>query len=184
MKLRSRITATLAIAVLSSAMLAGCTAGNAAPEATESAANENPYGGFPVDLPVAEDVVLTLSDGTHDVDITMGELIDLSTEEFTIVEPFVETEQTFRGVALDELFAKIGFESGDSIATIALNDYQYVDTAGAFTSNDGILAVFRDGEQIPMDQGGPIRIVFPSDSEYFTVLDAWNWSLRSIELRQ
>lgn len=182
MKLRNRIATALALAALGSIALTGCTAGNAAPEPTESAASENPYGGFPVDLPAAEDVVLTLSDGSRDVDITMGELIELSTEEFTIIEPFVETEQTFRGVPLDVLFAKIGFESDDSIATIALNDYQYVDTVGAFTSNNGILAVFRDGEQIPMDQGGPIRIVFPSDSGYFTVLDAWNWSLRSIEL--
>jgi hypothetical protein len=44
------------------------------------------------------------------------------------------------------------------------------------------LALSRDGEIIAMDQGGPIRIVFPNGQEYSDFLDAWNWSLRTIEV--
>jgi hypothetical protein len=73
-------------------------------------------------------------------------------------------------------------EPDQQIATIALNDYRYTDSVKAFTASNGLLAVSRDGAPIPMDQGGPIRIVFPEDTPYFSFLDAWNWSLRSIEL--
>lgn len=70
--------------------------------------------------------------------------------------------------------------AGARIETIALNDYRYADTVGQWVDNDALLAVLRDGELIPMDQGGPIRIVFAEDSPAYELLDAWNWSLRSI----
>jgi hypothetical protein len=42
--------------------------------------------------------------------------------------------------------------------------------------------VSRDGQPIAMDEGGPIRLVFGPKSKYFTYLDAWNWSLRTIKV--
>lgn len=112
----------------------------------------------------------------------MAQLEKLVTDPVTIFEPFVKAEQTFRGVPLKTLFEAAGISSTDKISTLALNDYKYDDIAGNFTSNRGILALRRDSQLIPMDQGGPIRIIFPTNTKYFSFLDAWNWSLRSIKV--
>lgn len=177
---RKIVTIAMALSVAWGAT--GCAPTNSTAQPAESeAVEENPYGGFPVDLPAADEIVLSVSNGTDTVDYSMAELIELSTTEITILEPFVEKKQTFSGVPLSYLFEQSGLTASDSVATIALNDYQYVDSVDAFTANNGLLAVLRDGEQIPMDAGGPIRIVFPAETEYFALLDAWNWSLRSIE---
>jgi len=165
-----------AVAAAVALALVGCTStAEPAPEpSTESA-----YGGFAVDPPATDEVVLTIEGGAT-VDFTYGELQDLATVEIAIVEPFVEQEQTFTGVPLADLLAGAGVAADARIETIALNDYRYADTVAQWTENGALLAVFRDGELIPMDQGGPIRIVFAADSPAFDLLDAWNWSLRTI----
>jgi len=163
--------------------LTGCNAQQSANDSTQNTdatVTENPYGGFPVDPPAADEVVLTIR-GSDNRDYTMGELVDTATQEITILEPFVQQVETFRGIPLSVLFNENGLASDSQVTTIALNDYRYTDSVDAFTDSDGILAVSRDGAPIPMDEGGPIRIVFPEGSPYFTFLDSWNWSLRSIE---
>ncbi len=169
-------TPTMIAAALVLLALAGCTA---TPEPVASPSDESAYGGFAIDPPAAGEVVLTI-DGASTVDFTYAELQQLATVEISIREPFVKLEQSFTGVPLGDLLAIAGVEDDARIETIALNDYRYTDTVGQWTSNDALLAVFRDGEQIPMDQGGPIRIVFDESSPAFQLLDAWNWSLRSI----
>lgn len=168
--------ATKIAAAVALLALAGCTA---APEPAPTPSDESAYGGFAIDPPAPDEVVLTI-DGASTVDFTYAELQQLATVEISIREPFVKLEQSFTGVPLGDLLAIAGVEDDATIETIALNDYRYTDTVGQWTGNDALLAVFRDGEQIPMDQGGPIRIVFDESSPAFQLLDAWNWSLRSI----
>lgn len=168
-----RWAAAAALVVLA---LAGCSA---SPEPAPEPSSESAYGGFAVDPPATDEVVLTV-EGATTVDFTYGELQQLATVEITILEPFVEQEQSFTGVPLAELLSAAGVPTEARIETIALNDYRYADTVAQWTENDALLAVFRVGELIPMDQGGPIRIVFDSDSPAFALLDAWNWSLRTI----
>lgn len=164
------------IAVVTMLALAGCAP---AAEPTPAPSTESAYGGFAIDPPASDEVVLTI-DGPRVVDFTYAELQQLATVEVTIVEPFVEQEQTFTGVPLADLLETAGVRRDASIETIALNDYRYTDTVAQWTDNDALLAVLRDGELIPMDQGGPIRIVFDEGSPAFDLLDAWNWSLRTI----
>lgn len=167
---------TAAAAALVTLALAGCTpTAEPAPEPS----NESAYGGFAIDPPATDEVVLTI-DGAVSVDFTYGELQDLATVEIDILEPFVEQQQTFTGVPLVDLLTAAGVPADARIETIALNDYRYADSVAQWIENDALLAVFRDGELIPMDQGGPIRIVFAADSPAFELLDAWNWSLRTI----
>jgi hypothetical protein len=170
---------TLGLLFALCAISIGLTGCGSDAESSEVVAAENPYGGFPIDPPAIDEVVLTVT-GAQSRDYTMGELDELATQEVTILEPFVKQEETFRGVPLSELFQDNGIPSGSQITTIALNDYRYTDSVEAFTASNGLLAVSRDGQAIPMDEGGPIRIIFPEGTPYFTFLDAWNWSLRSI----
>lgn len=163
-------------------VLSGCSAVSTDATPTPTASATNPYGGgFTVDAPKANDVVLSVT-GTKTVDYTMSQLEKLATVKITIEEPFVKKQQTFDGVELKTLLDAAGITVGEKINTIALNEYEFADTVANFESNHAILAVKRDGKNIPMDQGGPVRLVFNSDSKYFTYLDAWNWSLRTIKL--
>ena len=120
--------------------------------------------------------------GVRTVELTMRELENLADRDVTIFEPFRRTDQTFRVIALADLLPLAGIIIGDVVDTIALNDYRFRDDVGALLDADAMLAVGRDGEPIPMDAGGPIRLVFDSESSYATFLDAWNWSLRSIDI--
>jgi len=147
----------------------------------EPVADQDVYGGFPVDPPAADEVVLTLV-GTQTVELTMGELEALAAREVTFVEPFVKIEQTFGVVPLADLFELAGIVPRDTVDTIALNDYRYNDSVRALLDAGALLAVSRDGGPIPMNAGGPIRLVFDADSDYHDFLDAWNWSLRSIRV--
>jgi hypothetical protein len=177
----ARLIATLVgLAVVASAC-GGSGDTSETPAPAEVVADEEIYGGFPVDPPAPDEVVLTL-EGSRRVELTMAQLEELATTEVTLDEPFVRRRETFRVIPLAELFDLAGIEDDASVATIALNDYRYVDGAGALRGADALLAVARDGAPIPMDAGGPIRLVFADDSPYTRVLDAWNWSLRTISV--
>jgi hypothetical protein len=125
--------------------------------------------------------VLVMAGGSAGkVSLTYDELNKLATKTITINEPFVKQQQTFTGVALADLFAKAGITESVNVDTVALNDYHYLNTAGAFTGSNALLATQRNGQPIPYDAGGPIRIVYPDGTPLAPVLDAWNWSLSSI----
>lgn len=167
-------------------VLSGCGAAKTAtptPSATPSASPSNPYGAAPIDPPALTDPLLTVTKGSTSSVLTMAQLVALGTRDITIYEPFVKQRQTFSVIPLTRIFALAGISGKDSVATKALNDYVYTNTAEKFVAAQGYLAVKRNGQDIPFDQGGPIRIVFPDDSNWAKFLDPWNWSLSSITVK-
>ena len=168
------------VAVIGLVMLSGCAATPAEVDPEPGSIDESAYGGFAIDPPADDEVVLTIT-GDFTRDFTYRELQDRASVDITILEPFVGVEQSFTGIPLDELFAEAGVNPEEKVETVALNDYRYADTVRSWAETGAILAIYRDGELIPMDAGGPIRIVFDTGSPSFTNLDAWNWSLRSID---
>jgi len=151
--------------------------------ASPSASPSNPYGAAPIDPPAATDPILEISKGSFDKKYTMAQLIAFGTTEISIYEPFVKLQQSFTVIPLSKLFAVAGISSTDKVRTKALNDYVYTNTAQSFLAAKGYLAVKRNGTDIPYDQGGPLRIIFPSDSTWAKFLDPWNWSLSSISVK-
>jgi hypothetical protein len=173
--------AALAALTALTLLLSACSQAGPAIVAPEPAVDAEVYGGFPIEAPGPDEIVLTLV-GERTVEFTMGDLAELDASDVTFVEPFVKVEQTFRVVRLVDLFALAGIRTGDTVDTIALNDYRYQDGVDALLAADALLAIARDGEPIPMDAGGPIRLVFEPSSTYAGFLDAWNWSLRTIRV--
>ena len=173
--------ATLMMATMTLVVLAACTSSTPAPTPQQTDVAEGAYGGFAVDPPADDDIVLTIV-GPQTQEYTYAELQKRATVEITIDEPFVRLTQTFTAVPLAELFAEAGITADATVETIALNDYRYAAGVQSWIEGDALLAVLRDGELIPMDAGGPIRIVFDTSSPQFATIDAWNWSLRSIEV--
>jgi len=182
-----RCSARAALLLVVAVTVAACTGvATTAPEAPSgedpaTAGDADVYGGFPIDPPATDEVVLTLV-GPRTVELTMGELDALAMREVTFVEPFVKVTQTFRVVPLAELLELAGIMPRETVDTIALNDYRYRDDVRTLLDADALLAVARDGAPIPMDAGGPIRLVFDTASPYHGFLDAWNWSLRRVEV--
>ena len=179
------LTAKTAIALATILLLAGCNAASTkSSTSTPAPSATNPYGGgFTVAPPKATDVVLTVS-GSSSHAYTMGELTALSTKTIDIFEPFLKTRQSFAVVPMSTLLNKAGLTGDQKVETLALNVYAFVDTAAHFIDNNAYLAIGRNGADIPMDQGGPIRIIFEDSSPYAKNLDAWNWSLKAIGINK
>ena len=111
---------------------------------------------------------------------TLAQLEALGTTTITIDEPFIKKRQSFTGVPMAAVLATAGIPATATINTKALNDYEYAAPASNFIGSQALIATQRDGQPVPFDAGGPIRIVFPDGSPLSSVLDAWNWSLSSI----
>jgi hypothetical protein len=177
---RSRLLVLTAVAA---ALLAGCS--SAAPATTTSPtptpSASNPYGAAAIDPLGPDEPVLVVTGGSAGtVELTVDELEALGTTTVTVYEPFVKTQQTFTGVPLSAVFDRAGISADQQVDTIALNDYVYSDLAGDLEASDGLVATRREGEPIPYDQGGPVRLIFPDGSALAGDLDAWNWSVAEI----
>jgi hypothetical protein len=169
--------------VISIGLISGCTNDSNTNSDTTQTEIENPYGGFPIPPPADDEIILTVS-GASTVEFSLDDLRALPKIEITVIEPFVLREQTFEGVFLSEIFQLAGIGPNELVDTIALNEYRYQDRSDALVEAQAVLAYSVDGSVIDMDKGGPIRLVFAQDSNYFTFLDAWNWSLREISVSQ
>ena len=147
-------------------------------------ATTNPYGAaVAMDSPNPTDPILTVTNHSKVLHMTLNDLKKLGTTQISIYEPFVKTKQTFTVVSLLKIFKAAGITSKSSLITDALNDYIYRDTAQHFLDSNGQLAIARFGAAIPYDQGGPIRIIFPDGTTLSKNLNAWNWSLDVITVK-
>jgi hypothetical protein len=170
MELQNRwlsISAVIAIALVLG--LAGCTSSettNAEPVLVDE---------FQAVLDV--EVALKVLDMSYSFD----DLTARETKSLKIFEPFDKADTEFTVIDFGQLLVDSGLSQEDRIVTIAINDYRYTDTVSNFMSKNAYLALLENNKPIPVTEGGPVRIVFDTSSEYYGFLDAWNWSLSSIE---
>lgn len=113
------------------------------------------------------------------VDLETLERLPMVEEE--IFEPFLQERATFRGVELSTLLEVVGAKASAGVVRLtALDDYE-VELAA---DGEGVLLATRhDGQVIPVDEGGPTRIVFLDDSTGGENLADWIWNVSSIEVR-
>ena len=168
--------------------LAACSSSESSTSTTEKSdkatTTTNPYGAGVVDPPGPTDVVLTVAGPGGTKQFTMDQLTALGTKDLTIFEPFVKRNIAFTGVPMAAIFDTVGIEGDVRLNTEALNEYIYdKSTAAEFVESDGLIAVAQEGKPVPVDQGGPIRIIFPDGSKQSKNLEAWNWSLEKISVK-
>lgn len=166
--LRSRLAAT-ALAVA----LAACSSGTTEDAPLPSA--------FDAGVPAPTgDVVLTLEtdDATHDWDIATLELLEQF--DLTIVDPFLDKEHTYTGPLWRDVLRASGVDvdAGRSVELVALDDYVAEIPTDAETLRGALLAHLDDGAPIPIEDGGPIRLVYPLDSAAADNDNNWIWSIR------
>jgi hypothetical protein len=151
------------------------------PSAT--AADKNPYGTSTVDPAGPNEIIFTIYKGSRKADFTVAKLLKMKSTVISIYEPFIKKRQRFTVIPVKNFFSLAGISGNDKVITTALNDYTYTNTAARFIAADAYIAIKRDGQPIPYDQGGPIRLVFGDKSKWAKQLDAWNWSLASISVK-
>jgi hypothetical protein len=150
---------------------------------TSSAAENNPYGTSTVDPAGVNEVIFTISKGSKKSMFAYSRLLKMKSTTISIYEPFLKKRQTFTVIPMKNFFPLVGISGKDRVATVALNDYFYSNTASEFISAGAFIAIKRNGVEIPYDQGGPIRLIFSDKSKWAKNLDAWNWSLVAMRVK-
>ena len=144
----------------------------------------NPYGGTAIDPLPATATIFTVENAGKVVKYSMNDLLAIKSSTITIFEPFVEKKQSFTVIPLDFFLRKSSIAAGETIHTIALNDYIYTNKAANFSKAKAFIAIKRFGKVIPYNQGGPLRLIYSNSSSWAKNLAAWNWSLRSIKVHK
>ncbi|MCO1656714.1 molybdopterin-dependent oxidoreductase [Pseudonocardia humida] len=103
----------------------------------------------------------------------------------TVYEPWVKQTLNFEGVWLSDLLDVARADpQASTLHLTALDDYQ-VDLAVADVRAGGVLLATRSGggAPIPLEDGGPTRIVFAAGVPAGASADQWIWSLSTIDVR-
>jgi hypothetical protein len=141
--------------------------------------------------PPAGKPVITMTGKITATNQTGGLAFDLSTVERLAVyevrlyEPWTKQDTAFRGVWLQDLLAVAGAKSDATrLHFVALDDYT-VDLTMADIRAGGIMLATRagDGSALPIDKGGPTRIVFLKGVKSGANADQWIWSLKAIDVQ-
>lgn len=139
--------------------------------------------------PPMGEVVLTIASESKaaergPVEADLAGLEQLGTITTTVYEPFVERDIEVTGVPFDRVLAAAGVEPDNRIAITALNLYQIEEKASHLSGGGGLLVTRVDGEQIPVADGGPIRLVY-TDARSAQALNTnlWIWSIATIEVK-
>ena len=88
----------------------------------------------------------------------------LGTVTLRTMTPWYDHVVEFEGVSMKALMQHVGAE-GTQVTATALNDYRGTIPLSDFDSFEVILAMKRDGEDMPIRDKGPLFIVYPYDSD-------------------
>lgn len=173
----------ISVLVLGGVLLGACGSDDQSATSTvETATTDNLYGGVDVPPPTPDEPILDIANSGDVTSYSLNDLREFTLVEETVFEPFVKSDSTFVGVSMADLFEAAGIEPSDEVITIALNEYIYTNFASEFTGTDAFVAFEQDGGPIPMDRGGPLRIIVPNDRPLTGSLEVWNWSLAEIRV--
>ncbi|WP_274424592.1 molybdopterin-dependent oxidoreductase [Chelativorans sp. YIM 93263] len=83
---------------------------------------------------------------------------------FVTSTPWYSEPSEFEGVPLAELMERVGAQ-GTEVEVVALNDYRAQIPISDFSTFGTILALKRNGEEMPIRDKGPLFVVYPYDEE-------------------
>lgn len=124
-----------------------------------------------------------LSAPRNPLQLDMAAIENLPLYEASVYEPFLKKNMSFRGVMLDELVAAADAEdSASEVRMTALDDYVVSLSLDEINSSPILLATESEGKRIPIEEGGPIRIIFLSDDRSGSNSDMWIWSVTQMKV--
>ncbi|WP_096388947.1 molybdopterin-dependent oxidoreductase [Halopenitus persicus] len=122
-----------------------------------------------VDLDSAPDQATDSEDDAGDsVTVTYDDLAALPHEtfsgDFSCLEGWTATDLTWRGVRVGRLLeATVGARDGGSHALVRAMDGEYACAFPIDRLSESVLALELDGEPLPVEHGGPARLVPPGE---------------------
>ena len=108
----------------------------------------------------------------------------LGVHQVRLYEPWTKENLDFRGVWLQDLITVAGVDpQAVRLHIVALDDFA-ADLTLADIRAGGIMLATRtgDGSVIPIDKGGPTRIVFMDGVKAGANPDQWVWSIKTIDV--
>ena len=112
-------------------------------------------------------------------------LDQLGLAKVSLFEPWTKKTMQFQGVWLADLLKVAQIDaSARTLQLSALDDYQVELTMAEVNAGGILLATGTgDGSPIPVEDGGPTRIVFVDGTASGKSADQWIWSLKAIDVR-
>lgn len=108
----------------------------------------------------------------------------LGLRKVTVFEPFVRQTVDFQGVWLADVLAAAEVSpSATSVHLTALDDYETDLTMADIRAGVFLATRTGAGRAIPLEEGGPVRILIPGDIPSGTTDAKWIWSLSTVEVR-
>lgn len=121
------------------------------------------------------------------IEMDLASMEAASLVDYTVMDPFLNTEITYRGPLLSDLL-DLWQVSADAttLHLTALNDYSIDMPIALARDFPVVFAIQADGEYMPIAERGPAMLVLPYNEFEFDrpASDAyWIWQLESIEVR-
>jgi hypothetical protein len=190
---RCTSAARVALLVAAAVVTLGCSpaepAAPAAPVASvvrEPDADASAVPGAPQGralLTITGRIAATNGDGTLRLDQTQLDRLGLLA--MNVNDPWAKQRIGLQGVWLRDLVGLARPDEGaTSLHMTALDDYQ-IDLSLADVRSQSIFLATRtgDGAALPVDEGGPTRVVFSDDLASRFSPDLWIWNIETIEVR-
>lgn len=196
---RPALRLVTAACLIGSVGLAGCGGGDAATPAAAPSAKATATSviapavlrpGQPVPAPDGKPV-LTVSGKIAEKNrgrtlaLDTGTLDRFGISKVSAYEPWTKKTMAFQGIWLADLLKVAGADaSSRGVQMTALDDYK-VELSMAEIRAGGIFLATKsgDGTAIPIDAGGPTRIVFVGGVPSGENADQWIWSLKSLDVQ-
>jgi len=162
-------------------MLSACSAPSTLAYDQSDAVTEAPLvaPSGPVVLTVSGDISMpNVGDQTLVDQATLDSMPHVAIDAF---EPFVNKTISFTGIPADRFLASLGIAPNTPLVFRALDNYETTYTRSQLAKEGAVVATHQDGNPIPVEEGGPIRLVFPRNDGPISVDgNQWIWSISEI----
>jgi hypothetical protein len=161
----------------------GASLGTALTAATITAGQAVPQPRGAAVLTVTGKITRTNKATALGLDLNTLEMFGIT--EVKLYEPWVKKDLDFRGVWLEDVLEVAGAAPDAATVHLVAHDDYVVDLTMAEVKAGGVMIATRsgDGSAIPIDSGGPTRIVFANGVAAGSNPDLWIWSLKTVDVR-
>jgi hypothetical protein len=112
-------------------------------------------------LAVAQEPVLTVTDGNQSVELSQADLAGMEQQVIETSSKWIEGVNKFSGPSMTDVLEKAGF-TGETVNAEALDKYSLDVPRDHLVDDGAILAISLNDQPLPEDQA-PFWIIFPYD---------------------
>jgi hypothetical protein len=134
-------------------------------------------------LSSAQDILTITTAATSD-SFTLEELLEMPQTTVTTANDYVDGVVTFQGPSLRHFLESFEIGRDATLRMVALNDYAVKIPASDGFDYNVVLAILKNGEEMPVRDIGPIWVIYPMSDHSELRASIYNdrlvWQLKSI----